>query len=346
MALQNALTLASTLVFRLISMYNSNLANPKKTVLTPRKLSIIILFIGIIFFAVIGYPLVQVFSGQWKLNQQLNVGYIESLDIFGTIIPLGEISIRFYSLCILFAMLAGYAMAVFLSKWHYVAGTVVDRLFIGLVIFGIVGARAFYVLFNWTVFETEPINALLIFRGGLAFYGMLIACLIYLWAYTSRFKFNIWEFLDFLAPSVLIGQVLGRFGNMFNYESYGPPTKLFWKMYIPDTANIYTDLNQQFFHPAFLYEIIPNFILLFVLLFFYKQLTLKRSGLVFAAYAAGYGTIRLFTEIFRLDALSLTINTLVIPVSQVASLIFILYGIYVYFIRKKVIYIKKTMAEY
>jgi phosphatidylglycerol:prolipoprotein diacylglycerol transferase len=327
-------------------MYNSVTSKTKKLNLTPRKLSIIILFIGIIFFAIIGYPLSQVFAGYWRLNQQFTLGYIESINLFGTIIPLGEISIRFYSICILLGMLAGYAMAIFLSKWNYVAGTVVDRLFIGLVIFGIVGARTFYVIFNWAAFETEPINALLIFRGGLGFFGMIIACLIYLWAYTSRFKFNTWEFLDFLAPSVLIGQIIGRFGNLFNYESYGPPTKVFWKMYIPDTANIYSDLNQNFFHPTFLYEIIPNFILLFVILYFYRELTLKRSGLVFATYAIGYGTIRLFTEIFRLDALIFNINQIAIPVSQVAAFVFLIYGLYTYYTRRKVIYIKKTMAEY
>jgi phosphatidylglycerol:prolipoprotein diacylglycerol transferase len=324
--------------------------------LTPKKLSFIILGIGIVVSSIISYPMSQVFAGNWKLNQTINIAFIENVNLFGAIIPIGQISIRYYALFILFGMLSGYAMAIFLSKWHYIAGTVVDRLFIGLVIFGIVGARAFYVLFNLDNYVTEPLNAFLIFRGGLAIFGMILACLIYIWAYTSRFKFNFFEFLDFLAPSVLIGQIIGRFGNFFNYESYGGPTKVFWKMFVPETANVFPNIAEQFFHPTFLYEIIPNFILLILILFNYEKLTNKRSGLVFAVYAIGYGVIRTITEFFRLDALTYNLpenlhfevfNTTVetILVSQLAAISLILFGGLIFFFRRKTIFLKRTMAE-
>jgi len=324
--------------------------------LTPKKLSFTLLGIAILFSSIVSYPLSQVFAGNWKMNQTISIAYVENINLFGAIIPIGQISIRYYAICILLGMLAGYAMAIFLSKWHYIAGTVVDRLFIGLVIFGLVGARLFYVLFNLENYSAEPINAFLIFRGGLAIFGMIIACLLYIWAYTSRFKFNFFEFLDFLAPSVLIGQIIGRFGNLFNYESYGGPTKVFWKMFVPETANIYPNIAEQYFHPTFLYEIIPNFILLIVILYNYDRLTNKRSGLVFAAYAVGYGVIRMITELFRLDALvfslpesavfeisNITIDS--IRVSQLAALLLALIGILVYYTRHKTIYLKRTMAE-
>lgn len=335
-------------------MQRATTLTPNMVSLTPRKLAWVILAIGVFVSSLIAYPLGQVFAGNWKLHQQINIAFIEQINIGEYFIPIGQLSIRYYSIMILLGMLAGYTMAVYLSRWHYIAGTIVDRLFIGLVIFGLIGARTFYVIFNWSEYQVEPVNALMIFRGGLSFFGMLIGGFLYIWAYTSRFKFNIWEFLDFLAPSVLVGQVIGRFGNLFNYEGYGGPTSVFWKMFIPGTANIYDNINEQFFHPTFLYEIIPNFILLVYILYYYERLTSKRCGLVFAVYAIGYGIIRIITEMFRLDALKIVLpnayriaglNIDAILVSQLAAFVLLLIGIYTWFYRRKIIYLKRTMAE-
>lgn len=324
--------------------------------LTPRKLSLILLGIGVIISSIISYPISQVFAGHWKLNQTIDIAFIEQIELFGAIVPIGQISVRYYAVCILLGMLAGYGMAIFLSKWHFIAGTVVDRLFIGLVIFGLVGARVFFVIFNLENYTTEPLNAFLIFRGGLAIFGMIIASILYIWAYTSRFKFNFFEFLDFLAPSVLIGQIIGRFGNFFNYEAYGGPTKVFWKMFVPQTANIYPNIAEEFFHPTFLYEIIPNFVLLILLLFNYEKLTAKRSGLVFGFYAVGYGLIRFITEFYRLDALILPLPSFLhfdlfnfriesLFASQLAALLLLLSGLAIFYNRRRTIYLKRTMAE-
>lgn len=322
--------------------------------LTPKKLSFILLGVGVVIASIIAYPMSLIFAGNWKINQTLTLPFPDIITLGSLNIPIGEVTLRYYALCILLGMLAGYMLALYLSKWHYIAGTVIDRLFIGLVIFGLVGARAMYVIFNLDNYTADPINALLVFKGGLAIYGMIISCSIYIWVYTSKFKFNTFEILDILAPSVLLGQIIGRFGNFFNYEAYGMPTKVFWKMFVPQTANIYPDISEQFFHPTFLYEIIPNCILLFIILYNYEKLTRKRAGLVFAFYAMGYGYIRFFTEFFRLDALvyqlptpieisTITINT--IYPSQVLSLLFLLLGFLVYNSRKKKIYLKRTMAE-
>ena len=174
--------------------------------------------------------------------------------------------------------------------------------------------------------------------------------------YTKWFKFNTWEFLDFLTPSVLIGQVIGRFGNFFNYEAYGPATKVFWRMYIPEPANIYNNLNDRTFHPTFLYEIIPNFILLCYLLINYDKLTKRRAGIVFAIWAISYGIIRFITEFFRLDALKIhlpqtlslfnnSLNIEYIYVSSFAAVCLFVFGIIVYLQRQKIVYLKRDMSE-
>ena len=341
---------------------------------TPRLLSLIFLSAGIFLAALLFYPISLVFAGKWKMNQKIDLADQVSIDLskFGLdflapvlglsdpILPIGSISLRFYSLCILLAVLAGYFLVLHLSKIHFVAGTIIDRLVLGLIISGIVGSRLFFVAFNWEKFSDQPLTIFTdIGKGGLAFFGMLIFSSLYLIFYCSRFRFNLYEFLDFVIPGVLLGQIIGRFGNFFNYESYGPETAVFWKMFVPSSANYYsTDFNSIYFHPTFLYEIIPNFFLLTLLLYFYNDLTNKRSGMVFAFYAIGYGIIRFCTEFFRLDSLKITIpsnwqftlsyfgKVEYIMVSQVASLILILIGIIVIWRRNKIIFIKKDMKEF
>ena len=328
----------------------------KKTKLSNANLGWIILFLGILLSSLLYYPISQFFAGNWVLNQQIDLFDAGTINLFGLELPIGIVTLRYYAVCMFLGVLAGYFVALKLSKHHFIAETVIDRLLIGLVIFGLLGARFFYVLFNLKEFATDPIDVLYINRGGLAFFGMVIAGIIYLMLYTKWFKFNIWEFLDFLTPSVLIGQVIGRFGNFFNYEAYGPATKVFWRMYIPEPANIYNNLNDRTFHPTFLYEIIPNFILLCYLLINYDKLTKRRAGIVFAIWAISYGIIRFITEFFRLDALKIhlpqtlslfnnSLNIEYIYVSSFAAVCLFVFGIIVYLQRQKIVYLKRDMSE-
>lgn len=339
----------------------------------PRFVAIGLLAFAFIFIAALFQPLNLVFKGEWKLNQKIDVAEnvvinYQALGLSGLTgslgweeqVPIGTISVRFYAICILLGVLAGYFLALYLAQSQYIAGTIIDRLIIGLIIFGLLGARLFFVAFRWSAYEEEPIGVFTeILSGGLAFFGMFIACFGYLWLYCKRFKFNFFEFLDLLAPAVLLGQVIGRWGNFFNYESYGPETSVFWKMYIPPTANYYSQFsNAVYFHPTFLYEIIPNFILLIIILWNYKALTEKRSGIVFAIYAMGYGVIRFVTEYFRLDSLRFDLPKFLqlkigafdkieyLLIAQVLSVILFGFGLYTYIRRQKVIYIKKSMQEY
>ncbi len=343
----------------------------------PKHLAWFFAIFGIIFSGAIFYPLSQAFSRNWKLNQfitlwsdfRFNVNIADFLyqNIFlrqflgwesnVMTINLGDINLRFYSVCILIGVLSGYFLALYLSKLNFVVGSIVDRLLVGLVVFGLLGARLFFVAFNLDYFWSKPAAILTeIGAGGMAVSGSILFGILYVKLYCSRYKFNFFEFLDFLAPSVLLGQIFGRFGNFFNYESYGPETSVLWKMYVPEAANLYGDINSKFFHPTFLYEIIPNFILLILLLLRYSQSTEKNSGLVFAQYAMGYGLIRVFTEFFRSDALKLTLPQFLqfningfkleyIMTSQVFAFGLFILGYVIYSQRRHIIYLKKHMKE-
>ncbi len=342
--------------------------------LTPTAMGWLMLLFGLIFASLVYYPIHQIFIGEWKLNQQIELFTLDSINIFGFSLPIGVIAVRFYALCILIGLLSGYTMTLFLSKFHYIAGTVVDRLFIGFVIFGLLGSRLFFVLFNLDKFSANYWEVLTgINHGGLAIFGSIIASLIYLWIYCKRFKFNFYEFLDFIVPGLLLGQIFGRFGNFFNYEAYGQPTAAFWKMYVPPTASGYSDnINEHFFHPTFLYEIIPNFLLLVFILFRYKKFTHKHAGLIAGTYMVGYGLIRAITEVFRIDALYINLPQFLqlkigpfkvqnlpdgktgefgpfviesLLVSQLAAIALLLLGLWILSKRLKVLYIKKTARQ-
>jgi phosphatidylglycerol---prolipoprotein diacylglyceryl transferase len=316
------------------------------------------LFFGLFFILVgiiIFYPLQQIFAGNWLLKQQITFKLLEPNLVLKNIFS-GIFTVRLYALCILGGLLSGYTLALYIAKKHFIASTVIDRLLIGMVIFGLVGARLFFIIFHLDFYKTNPALILNINQGGIAFFGMLIATVFYLWVYCRKFKFSIFEFLDILTLPLLLGQIFGRFGNFFNYESYGYPTPVYWKMFVPDAVNFYSNINQKFFHPTFLYEIIPNCCLLVLLMWFYGDMTKKRSGIVFAFYGIGYGLIRFMTEFFRIDALIVTLPRFLqyqyfdfkiteLKISQISALLLFIIGIYLYKNRSKVIYLKKTMVE-
>ena len=327
--------------------------------LTPRKLSIILAILFGILALGLFTPLRLVFAGEWKLQQQFNWFNFKDLPPFNSDLfrdlPIGMISLRFYSLLMLAGILAGYALTTFLAKFHFIASTIIDRLLIGVLVSGLVGARLLFVAFNWDQFSADPLNVVMtIQQGGLAIFGGFIGSGLYLLMYTKQFRFNFWEFLDIIAPGVLLGQIIARWGNFFNYEAYGPSTSVFWKMFVPDIANITTNINQRFFHPTFLYEIIPNCFLLIGILAIYTSLTRKRSGLVFALWAVGYGAIRFVVEFWRLDALKfklpVPINYGVFEypnflVSQFLALVLIIFGLVTYYYRSRVFFNKKGLQE-
>jgi phosphatidylglycerol---prolipoprotein diacylglyceryl transferase len=315
-----------------------------KQISDTRKLAFFVLFFTLISMVVLFDPFAQVFAGNSKLEQFFSIPVPQWIPFLTT--SLGSvISIRFYSLCILAGVVLGYSMTLFLAKRNYIAGTVIDRLLIGLVIFGLFGARILFVLVHFNDYKSELPSILYTWQGGLAFFGALIAGLGYIYIYCKRFGFNIFEFLDILTPGILIGQIFGRFGNFFNYESYGGPTSVYWKMYIPQTAKVSSNINQDYFHPTFLYEIIPNVLLLIFLLWGYDQFTNKKSGLVFARYAIGYGGIRFITEFYRTDALIVLVGGVQLMVSQMIAILFVVYGVYLLIARRKIVFNKRTLIE-
>lgn len=171
-------------------------------------------------------------------------------------------------------------------------------LFYDLIIFGvpagIIGARLYYVIFEWDVFIANPIRALYIWEGGLAIHGALIAAVIVGVLVSKRYKVNFWQVADIAGPSLILAQAIGRWGNFVNQEAYGYETNLPWAMYI----------DGAYRHPTFLYESIWN-LLVFGFLLWLRRKKFIRTGEIFLSYLTLYSVGRFFIEGFRTDSLML-----------------------------------------
>ena len=238
-------------------------------------------------------------------------------------------NIYWYSLLIILGALAGFFVALREAKRtgqnpeHYY------ELFSLGIVAAIIGLRLFFVAFNWEMYRHDPIRIITGIRtGGLAIYGGLIAVTIAVYVIARVRKVDIWLMLDTAAPSFVLGQAIGRWGNFFNREAFGGFTDSIFAMRIlpsqirvfisPElwTQTVYARGAEYIqVHPAFLYESLWNFAL-FAALFFYRPRK-KFDGEIFWMYLLGYGFARFFIEGIRTD--QLLIGGTGIAISQVLS---------------------------
>lgn len=173
-----------------------------------------------------------------------------------------------------------------------------EDIFLNLILIGaplgVLGTRIYYVIFNWGYYRHHLLEIPKLWEGGLAIHGgIIMAILVGLW-YTRRHQLDFWQIADIAAPSLILGQSIGRWGNFFNQEAYGYPTSLPWAMYIAGDWR----------HPTFLYESVWNFLLFLFLLRLRRQGSLK-TGDLFLAYLGLYSAGRFVVEGFRTDSLML-----------------------------------------
>lgn len=193
---------------------------------------------------------------------------------------------------------------------------------------GIIGARFIYVITNLRYFSENPKMILDIRGGGLAIYGGIIFGGATVIIYCLLKKIPMWKLLDAAAPGVMIGQLVGRWGNFINAEAYGYSEnidKLPWRMQIGDTC----------YHPTFLYESLWNLIgFLLIHFLFYRKGKKKPDGFIFLFYIGWYGFGRAWIEVLRTDSLyigPLKFSVVVGILSVLASVI----GIFLIYRRKK-----------
>lgn len=230
------------------------------------------------------------------------------------------LEIRWYGILIATGVLIGAILAIREAKRVGLDEETLMDFLIWEVPLCLVGARLYYVIFSWDLYRDNPIEALNIRNGGLAIHGAIITAIIVAIIFTKIRNINFWTIADVCAPSLILAQSIGRWGNYINQEAYGGPTNLPWGIMV----------NGVKVHPTFLYESIWNF-LVFLFLLWYGKNKQKVKGEVFLLYIALYSFIRFFIEGLRTDSLMLG----TIRVAQLVSILGIAISMYIFYKKRK-----------
>ncbi len=250
---------------------------------------------------------------------------------------IGSLEIRFYSIMILSGLLAGIFLAQRQAqRINEDPDHVVNIAVLGAV-FGLIGARAYHVLDQdqWPYYSQNPGQIVAIWNGGIGIFGAIagsaIAVMTYVWWVNRRERrlgrrgrlLDMLVWLDIGAPALLLGQAIGRWGNFFNQELFGPPSDLPWAINI-DPERVFAEAPQYVgetsFHPLFLYESLLSLLGAAVLVFVARRLAHRlRKGDIMALYFIWYPTERFFLEFLRTENWKFG----VLPTAQILGVILV-----------------------
>ncbi len=246
------------------------------------------------------------------------------------LVDLGFVQIHWYSVLILLGMLIGTTIILKEGKKFNIPKDFMNNMFFYAIIFGLIGARLYYVAFNWSDYQDNLLDIFAIWNGGLAIHGGLIFGFIFVALYSWKYKANLFRILDVTVLGLFIGQAIGRWGNFFNGEAHGPLTSveflenIFVPQFIIDGMNI----NGFYYHPTFLYEslwcIVGFIILLLIKRFYYWKI-----GQSTAFYLIWYGIGRYLIESLRTDSLML----FDFKIAQLVSIFMVVGGVILFIIK-------------
>ena len=238
---------------------------------------------------------------------------------------IGGFTLKWYSFLILMGVIVAFIVAIFEEKRKGFPKDFTLDLGFWLVLIGIAGARAYYVLFNLDYYLANPDQILAVWNGGLAIHGGIIAGAITLFVFCKYKNVSVIKTCDLVAPSLIIAQAVGRWGNFFNSEAHGPITTLehLQNMFIPEFVINGMNINGHYYIPTFFYEslwCLLGFIILMILRYVLKK---YNKGLLTSIYLIWYGIGRLCIESLRTDSLMLG-N---IKIAQLVSILFVIVGV-------------------
>ena len=239
-------------------------------------------------------------------------------------LDLGFIQIYWYSLFIFFGILVATFVILKECKRQNINEDFIVNLIFYTVIFGLIGARLYYVCFNLDYYLKYPLEILEIWNGGLAIHGGIIAGLLCVFIYCKKYNAKLLKLLDIVVVGLIIGQAIGRWGNFFNQEAYGAITTLenLQKLGIPDFIIDGMYIGGAYRQPAFLYESIWC-LAGFVALLIVRHYRYLKTGQLTGVYLIWYSVGRFFIEGMRTDSLMLGS----LKMAQVISIVGIIIGV-------------------
>ncbi len=235
---------------------------------------------------------------------------------------IGPFAVRWYGVLIASAFMIGILGTSRVAKQQGINEDYYLNTVLACIVSAIVGARLYYVLFQWAYYRTHPEEIIAIWHGGLAVHGGILAGLLALYLGGRYYRLRFWQMADIIAPFLILGQAIGRWGNFFNQEAYGfevSKAQIPWAMYI----------DGAYRHPTFLYESVWNFCGFLILWGASKNRKL-REGDIALLYFVYYSVGRFIVESFRTD--SLMIGPL--RIAQVVSIGLIALAIVLYIVRR------------
>lgn len=237
-------------------------------------------------------------------------------------------SIALYGVIIAIGVLAGVLLAAHVANLEKLNPDIIWDFAIYAIIFSIIGARVYYVIFSWDRYKNNLGDIFNTRKGGMAIYGAVIAAFLTLWIYCRKKKQSFLQLADICVPGLVLGQVIGRWGNFTNREVFGEYTDSLLAMRLPVEMVRTSDISEKIaahmteginyiqVHPTFLYESLWNLALLTVMLLYRKHK--KFEGEQWLLYLGGYGLGRAWIEGIRTDTLFIPHTT--IAVSQVLAI--------------------------
>ncbi|SHT18432.1 prolipoprotein diacylglyceryl transferase [Mycobacteroides abscessus subsp. abscessus] len=239
-------------------------------------------------------------------------------------LSLGPIQIHWYGVIIG----VGIALALFLAMREGERRGLHKDIFPDLMLWAIpiaiISARIYYVAFEWDYYSQNPGDIIKIWNGGIAIHGALIGSVITAIVFSRKRNISFWKLADIAAPSIIIGQAIGRWGNFINQEAHGGEvTRSFLEgLFLPEFIINQMYIDGTYYHPTFLYESIWN-LLGFILLMSLRRVNL-RQGEIFLSYVIWYSIGRFFVEGMRTDSLMLTES---LRIAQTISIALIVLGV-------------------
>ncbi|MDO4465944.1 MAG: prolipoprotein diacylglyceryl transferase [Bacillota bacterium] len=238
-------------------------------------------------------------------------------------VSFGSLSITWYSLCILTGVYIAYLIAQrTITKWGY-SRELLEDFAIPMLFIGILGARIYYVIFEWGYYKHHLNEIVMIWNGGLAIHGGLIAGVIFGYLYFKKRRISFMRMFDCLMPEVFVAQALGRWGNFMNQEAFGPVVPESYYDHFPLFIKERMCINGLYREPTFLYESVGNIVGFLFIYFVFRKYFYRKKGDCGFMYFIWYGVIRFFIEGLRTD--SLMIGPL--KMAQCISIAFIVIGV-------------------
>lgn len=248
---------------------------------------------------------------------------VNAFSVFG-------FDVKMYGVMIFLAIICGVFVSECIAKKYYkdIDLDVLLDFYPVMIISGVICARLYYVLLNLAYYVKFPQEIIALWHGGISIHGAILGGFLAGIIYFGIKKLSVLSYADVVSYGLVIGQMIGRWGNFFNSEAFGSPCTLPWKLYIAPEFRPLQYKSFEYFHPTFLYESIWCFIIFCILFFFVRKNKTAKPGLIFFSYLALYSLGRFVIEGIRIDSV---FNVGHIPIASIVSVVIFaasLYGVF------------------